>query len=247
MGSVSTLEKLVGASAKNLTSKEVNMSISGISGLDSYYYLSQLSRQSGSSSSSSASSIFSSIDTSGDGSISQGDLTAILSLEGNSTNSVTGSGSDSTASLVQLLEDAGQLDSATGTTAAADQLFNAIDTSGSGSISKTEFETFVSNLASESGSGTSAMSAPPPPPPQSSDSTSALESLLQSLETGLTSSTDGTTASSTSTSSATSTGSTTDQTNSGTAFLAQILEAIGKYMLYGQTTTSTSSGVNVTG
>ena len=115
------------------------MSISGISGMDSYYYLSQLFRQSSSSSSSSSSSLsdlFASIDTNGDGSISKSELaTALDNQDGGLTNSVMGSQTDS-ASLVSLLQDAAQLDSATGTTASMDQLFGKIDTNGDGSISK---------------------------------------------------------------------------------------------------------------
>ena len=80
------------------------MSISGISGMDSYYYLSQLLRQSSSSSSSSSSSLsdlFASIDTNGDGSISKSELaTALDNQDGGLTNSVMGSQTDS-ASLVK--------------------------------------------------------------------------------------------------------------------------------------------------
>ncbi len=126
--------------------------------------------------------LFNAIDTSGSGSISKSELeTYVSNLASQSGSSTSSSTASSTSS---------------SDTSAIDQLFNAIDTSGSGSISKSEFESYVSNLTSQSGSGTSAMSAPPPPPPPSSDSTSALDSLLQSLETSL-SSTDSTTASST--------------------------------------------------
>ena len=75
------------------------MSISGISEMDSYYYLSQLLRQSSSSSSSSSSSLsdlFASTDTNGDGSISKSELETFAStLE--TQSGTTASGSDTSA------------------------------------------------------------------------------------------------------------------------------------------------------
>ena len=150
------------------------MSISGISGMDSYYYLSQLFRQSSSSSSSSSSSLsdlFASIDTNGDGSISKSELaTALDNQDGGLTNSVMGSQTDS-ASLVSLLQDAAQLDSATGTTASMDQLFGKIDTNGDGSISKSELETFASTVETQSGSTASG------------SDTSAVDQLFAAIDT----------------------------------------------------------------
>ena len=150
------------------------MSISGISGMDSYYYLSQLFRQSSSSSSSSSSSLsdlFASIDTNGDGSISKSELaTALDNQDGGLTNSVMGSQTDS-ASLVSLLQDAAQLDSATGTTASMDQLFGKIDTNGDGSISKSGLETFASTVETQSGSTASG------------SDTSAVDQLFAAIDT----------------------------------------------------------------
>jgi hypothetical protein len=261
------------------------MSISGISGMDSYYYLSQLLRQSSSSSSSSSSSLsdlFASIDTNGDGSISKSELaTALDNQDGGLTNSVMGSQTDS-ASLVSLLQDAAQLDSATGTTASMDQLFGKIDTNGDGSISKSELETFASTVETQSGSAASgsdtsavdqlfnaidtngdgsiseseletfasqaesAMSAPPPPPPPP-DSTSSLDNLFQGLDSSSGESTGSTSAAATSSSSASSTTSTSDQTNSASAFMAIMMEAISKYMQFGQAATGTANTLSVSG
>jgi len=218
------------------------MSISGISGMDSYYYLSQLLRQSSSSSSSSSSSLsdlFASIDTNGDGSISKSELeTALDNQDGGLANSVMGSQTDS-ASLVSLLQDAAQLDSATGTTASMDQLFGKIDTNGDGSISESELETFASQAES-------AMSAPPPPPPPP-DSTSSLDNLFQGLDSSSGESTGSTSAAATSSSSASSTTSTSNQTNSASAFMAIMMEAISKYMQFGQAATGTANTLSVSG
>ncbi len=256
------------------------MSISGISGMDSYYYLSQLMRQSSSSSpsSSSSSDLFGSVDTNGDGSISKSELTQYLESMGEGlTNSVMGSPRDS-ASLVSLLRDAVELDSATGTTASMDELFGKIDASGDGSISKDELEAFGSNLETQtgraaSGSDTSAINrlfsaidtsgdgsiskdeleafgskaesamSPPPPPPEST----FLDSLLQGL--GVESGTDSAAAESSAgvggTSSSAS--STSDQTISASAFMAILMEAIGKYVQFSQPATDTTNTLNVSG
>lgn len=249
----------------------MSSSISSINGTNSLYYLSQMLRQSGSSSSSSTlTDVFGSLDEDGDGSISKSELETFLSDSSETlTNSVMGSPRD-TGSLLGLFRDAAQLDSATGSTASTDQLFSKIDTSGDGSISEDELTTFASGLESGSTSATSsidqlfssidadgdgsisedemesfasnvqsATSAPPPPPPPPADSTSSLDSLLESL--GVTSSSDGTA----STTSSTST--TTDQTESTNAFAAIIMEAIGKYMQFGQSFQTNTSALDVTG
>jgi Ca2+-binding EF-hand superfamily protein len=259
------------------------MSISGISGTDSYYYLSQLLRQSGSSSRSSSSSLsdlFASIDANGDGSISKSELATLLNdQDGSLMNSVMGSRTDS-ASLVSLLQDAAQLDSATGTTASMDQLFGKIDASGDGSISKDELQAFESTVEAQSGSAASgsdtsavdrlfgaidtngdgsiskseietfasqvesAMSAPPPP-----NWASSLDNLFQGLGVDGSSveSTGSTSGAATSSSSASSTTSTSDQTNSASAFMAIIMEAISKYMQFGQAATGTTNTLSVSG
>ena len=252
--------------------------VSGISGTNSWYYLSQLLQQSGSSSSSSTSSsknLFSSIDTNGDGTINSSELETFLSTLGgtsSSSNGVTQSQLDS-LSLLSLFQDAQQLDSATGTTTSADQLFNKI-ADGDGSISKSEFETFVSNLEGQSGSsasssGTSAADRlfsaidtngdgsisksefetfvssmqASAPPPPPPDSSSSLENLFQALEG---TGTDSTATGATSSAAASSTSSQQSGTDN---FLTAIMEAIGKYMMYAQGAQAlTSTGLlSVTG
>jgi len=152
------------------------MSISGISGMDSYYYLSQLMRQSSSSSSSSTTDLFNTIDTNGDDSISESELTSGLeSSSGGLASSVLGSQTDST-SLVSLLEDAAQLDAATGTTTSADELFSKISDGGS-SISESQFESYVESLSGQSGSSTSGSSA------TSSSDASAIDQLFSAIDT----------------------------------------------------------------
>jgi len=253
------------------------MSISGISGINSYYYLWQ-SQQCGSSSSANLSTLLNMLEEGG----STNGGVVMSGTDGSLANSVMGSQTDTT-SLVSLLQDAAQLDAATGTTTSADelfskiadggssisesqfeayvsslegqsggtasgssgtsssdtsaidQLFNAIDTSGDGSISKSEFESFESKIES-------AMSAPPPPPPM--DSTASLDSLLQSLGTDGT--TDSTTGSTTTSAAASSTSSTSDQTNSASAFMALLMEAISSYMQFGQTTAAAAGTLSVT-
>ena len=252
------------------------MSISGISGINSYYYLWQ-SQQCGSSSSANLSTLLNMLEEGG----STNGGVVMSGTDGSLANSVMGSQTDTT-SLVSLLQDAAQLDAATGTTTSADelfskiadggssisesqfeayvssldgqsgstassssgtsssdtsaidQLFNAIDTSGDGSISKSEFESFESKIES-------AMSAPPPPP---MDSTASLDSLLQSLGTDGT--TDSTTGSTTTSAAASSTSSTSDQTNSASAFMALLMEAISSYMQFGQTTAAAAGTLSVT-
>jgi Ca2+-binding EF-hand superfamily protein len=193
--------------------------ISGISGANSWYYLSQVFRQSGSSSSSSSTSpstgLFSSIDTNGDGTVSSSEIQAFLSSLGGTSSSsssdgVTQSQLDS-LSLLSLLRDAPQVDAATGTATSANQLSSEIDTNGGGSLNKSEFESFVSNMEA---------SAPPPPQP---DSPSSAENLSQGLE--------GTDTGSTA---AGATDSISGQQSGTDNFLSAIMGAIGKYAMFGQ-------------
>jgi Ca2+-binding EF-hand superfamily protein len=96
--------------------------------------------------------LFSKMDTSGDGTISEDEMTTFASSMGSGE-------SDSISSSL-------------------DDLFGSIDTNGDGSISSDEFDEFASNI----GETRSAPPPPPPPSSaDSTDSISSLDSLLESL------------------------------------------------------------------
>jgi len=174
---------------------------------------------------------------------------------------------------VSLLQDAAQLDSATGTTASMDQLFSKIDMNGDGSISESELETFAAGLNSQSTSSAS------------NSDTSAIDQLFNAIDTNgdgsiskseleafeskmesamsappppadSTASLDNllqslgidSTTASTTTSAATSstpTSSTSDQTSSASAFMSLLMEAISSYMQFGQSTAAAAGTMSV--
>ena len=141
--------------------------ISGISGVDSSNYLQQLRQVQ--SSGLSASQLFSKIDTNGDGSISKDEFSTYKSsMAAQFESSILGSQTDSTSSLLALLQSAGLAtagssasSTATSTSPSslnggitAAQLFDKIDTNGDGSISKDEMITFLTNLGTMANSST---------------------------------------------------------------------------------------------
>jgi Ca2+-binding EF-hand superfamily protein len=126
--------------------------ISGISGVDSSYYLRQL--QQSQTSGLSTAQVFGAIDTNRDGSISKDELTTYQSnMATQFKSSVMGSQADSTSALLALLQSAGLATAGSSASTAATsnsttslnsnttaaQLFSKIDTNGDGSISKVEF------------------------------------------------------------------------------------------------------------
>ena len=121
--------------------------VSGVSGTSSLSYLWQL-QQTSKNTGTSADSFFSSLDTNGDGSISKSELSSALS-NSSLASSVLGSSSDSTSSLVSLLEKllADGATSPTGSNSTdytgrliAEEMFKKTDSNGDGSLDKTEFE-----------------------------------------------------------------------------------------------------------
>ncbi len=229
-----------------------------------YEYLMQL-RASGSSTSSTSSTsttddLFSKIDTSGDGTVSEDEFNTFRSeMEAQFKNSVMTSKYDST-----------------GAATSTDDLFSKVDSDGDGTVSEDEFGMFRSAMESHG--------APPPPPPPDSSASSSSSSSIDDLFGKIDTDGDGTVsedefgtflagmeaaienvllqgqdstsidsdtsvgstaeaASSATSVSTAATDSTSDQTDGASLFASLIMEAITKYMTFSQPQQgSTSTG-----